>query len=168
MADTLYAYLDAALGLSSQSQELAYYQMTARAVMMYIALLVIVRAGKKRFLGRATAFDVLLVITLGSIAARAITGGAPFFVSIVALAALVFLHWLFSAIARDWQYFSGLIKGHSTILVQSGQVDHEALRGVHMSTDDLAEDLRQQGVADPGRVKEARLERSGQLSVIQK
>jgi uncharacterized membrane protein YcaP (DUF421 family) len=37
-----------------------------------------------------------------------------------------------------------------------------------MSDDDLAEDLRQQGVADPKEVKLAFLERSGQLSVIKK
>jgi uncharacterized membrane protein YcaP (DUF421 family) len=37
-----------------------------------------------------------------------------------------------------------------------------------MSEDDLAEDLRQQGVNNPGEVKEARLERSGKLSVIGK
>jgi uncharacterized membrane protein YcaP (DUF421 family) len=37
-----------------------------------------------------------------------------------------------------------------------------------MSDDDLAEDLRQQGVSNPEKVKEARLERSGKLSVIKK
>jgi uncharacterized membrane protein YcaP (DUF421 family) len=35
-----------------------------------------------------------------------------------------------------------------------------------MSDDDLREDLRSQGVADLGEVAEARLERSGKLSVI--
>jgi uncharacterized membrane protein YcaP (DUF421 family) len=37
-----------------------------------------------------------------------------------------------------------------------------------MSNADLAEDLRQQGVERPEEVKEARLERSGKLSVIKK
>jgi uncharacterized membrane protein YcaP (DUF421 family) len=37
-----------------------------------------------------------------------------------------------------------------------------------MSRDDLEEDLRQQDVEKPDQVKEARLERSGRLSVISK
>jgi uncharacterized membrane protein YcaP (DUF421 family) len=37
-----------------------------------------------------------------------------------------------------------------------------------MSEDDLAEDLRQEGIETPTQVKMARLERSGKLSVIRK
>ncbi len=63
---------------------------------------------------------------------------------------------------------SGLTKGHDTILIKGGHVDRQALHRAHMSDDDLAEDLRQQGVASPDDVREARLERSGKLSVIKK
>jgi uncharacterized membrane protein YcaP (DUF421 family) len=42
----------------------------------------------------------------------------------------------------------------------------KALRAAHMSDDHLDEELRQQGVHDPNLVAEARLERSGKLSVI--
>jgi uncharacterized membrane protein YcaP (DUF421 family) len=63
---------------------------------------------------------------------------------------------------------SFLVKGHDTTLIRNGRVDRKALRDAHMSTDDLAEDLRQQGVDNHYDVKEARLERSGKLSVIRK
>jgi uncharacterized membrane protein YcaP (DUF421 family) len=42
----------------------------------------------------------------------------------------------------------------------------DALAAAHVSRDDLDEDLRERSVADPGQVAEARLERSGRLSVI--
>jgi uncharacterized membrane protein YcaP (DUF421 family) len=42
------------------------------------------------------------------------------------------------------------------------------MKDAHMSKDDLAEDLRQAGVKSRSDVKEARLERSGKLSVIKK
>jgi len=135
---------------------------------MYVALLIVVRGGKKRFLGQATAFDVILVITLGSIAARAITGDTGFGTSMLALAVLVLIHWLFSAVARDWGFFSGLIKGHSTVLIRDGRVDRKALYAAHMSDDDLEEDLRAKGVNDPRQIAEARLERSGKVSVVKK
>ncbi len=42
------------------------------------------------------------------------------------------------------------------------------MKAAHMSSGDLEEDLRQKGVDEPKKVKEARLERSGDLSVIKK
>jgi uncharacterized membrane protein YcaP (DUF421 family) len=164
----LYRWTDRWLGLSARASELGYGQMAARAFVMYVALLIVVRSGKKRFLGRATAFDIILVITLGSIAARAIAGDTPFFGAMLALAVLVFTHWIFSAVARDSRFFSGLVKGHSTVLIRNGKVDAKALRAAHMSKDDLDEDLREKGVDDPSQVAEARMERSGRLSVIRK
>src|SRR4051794_22057478 len=107
--DDFYEAFDAALGLSLKSERLGFGQMALRSAVMYVALLAIVRLGKKLFLGRATAFDVILVIIIGSIAARAITGGPPFFVSILALCVLVAVHWAFSYFARDSRSFSGLI-----------------------------------------------------------
>jgi hypothetical protein len=54
-------------------------QMALRAVVVYVVTVIIVRLGKKRFMGQGTAFDVILGIMLGSIVSRAITGNAPFF-----------------------------------------------------------------------------------------
>jgi uncharacterized membrane protein YcaP (DUF421 family) len=42
------------------------------------------------------------------------------------------------------------------------------LASAHMSDDDLAQDLREEGVDAATQVKSARLERSGKLSVIKK
>jgi uncharacterized membrane protein YcaP (DUF421 family) len=165
---TLYGWLDRLFGLSSKAPDLGFGEISARAFVVYVALLVVVRSGKKRFLGEATAFDVILVITLGSIAARAISGNAAFFGSMLALAVLVATHWVFSALARESRFFSGLVKGHSTLLIRDGRINRKALRAAHMSDDDLEEDLRNKGIDDPTAVAEARLERNGKLSVIKK
>src|SRR5205085_7383124 len=94
-------WADAVLGLSLKSEQLNYGHMAARASLMYLLLLAIVRGAKKRFLGRATAFDVILVILIGSTAARAMTGGAPFFPTTLAIVVMVFIHWTFSFLARS-------------------------------------------------------------------
>jgi len=142
--------------------------MAARACLMYLLLIWLIRSAKKRFLGEATAFDMILVIVLGSIAARGLTGGAPYFPCVLALAILIAMHWVFSYIAQRAPWFSALLKGHSTLLIVDGRIQYGSLRAAHMSRDDLDEDLRQQGVVDPADVREARLERSGRLSVIGK
>jgi uncharacterized membrane protein YcaP (DUF421 family) len=160
--------VDKVLGLSLKSEELGYGQMAARALVMYIALIVLVRLGKKRFLASATAFDYILVILIGSVAGRAMTGGAPYFPSILAMLTLIALHWIFSAVACRSDTFSQLIKGNATPLIQGGKLDRHALAQAHMSIDDLDEDLRDKGVKLASDVEEARLERSGKLSVIKK
>jgi uncharacterized membrane protein YcaP (DUF421 family) len=166
LVEAVHGWMDWWFGLSSRAEELSVGQMSARAFVMYVALLIIVRTGKKRFLGRATAFDIILVITLGSIAARAITGGAGFFAAMLALVTLVVTHWVFSWLARDSGFFSHLIKGRSTVLVKDGQVNRAAMRAEHISDDDLAEDLRDKGFGAHRDIAEARLERSGKVSVV--
>lgn len=166
--DSLYRYADTLLGLSERSQQLTYAQMGLRAVIVYVAMIVLVRFGKKRFLSRATAFDAILVIIVGSTAARAITGNAPLFETLAAVLVLIALHWVISYFTEGSPRLGSLVKGNATVLVRNGRVDRQALKEAHMSRDDLDEDLREEGIDDPKKVKEARLERSGKLSVIRK
>jgi len=159
---------DSVLGLSLKSEQLGYGHMAARALLMYLLLVVIVRSAKKRFLSNATAFDFILTVMIGALAARAMTGGAPFFPATLAVVVMVLIHWVFSWAGQQSTTFSGLIKGHSTLMIKGGKIQSEAMKRSHMSRDDLEEDLREKGVNDPSKVEEARLERSGKLSVIKK
>jgi uncharacterized membrane protein YcaP (DUF421 family) len=160
--------LEDILGLSLQSEQLGFSHMAARAVLIYVLLVLIVRCAKKRFLSNATAFDFILTVMIGAIAARAMTGGAPFFPATLGILVMVAMHWAISALSRDSTLLSGWVKGHSTVVVKSGVVQADALRAAHMSRDDLDKDLREKGVADASQIREARLERSGRLSAIKK
>jgi uncharacterized membrane protein YcaP (DUF421 family) len=165
---TMIEIADSILGLSLKSEQLGYGQMAARALLMYLLLVGIVRSAKKRFLSNATAFDFILTVMIGAVAARAMTGGAPFFPATLAVVVMVLIHWVFSWAGQQSPAFSGLIKGHSTLVIKGGKMQSEAMKRAHMSRDDLEEDLREKGVNDPSEVEEARLERSGKLSVIKR
>ena len=154
------------LGLGADDRQITMAQMALRAVVVYAVTVVVVRLGKKRFMGQGTAFDVILGIMLGSIVSRAITGNAPFFPALAAAAVLVAMHWLLSGIALRWHGFGVAFKGHERLLVRDGRIDWATMRQAHMSERDLWEDLRGKGVSDLAGVAEARLERSGELSVI--
>jgi uncharacterized membrane protein YcaP (DUF421 family) len=166
MVQEIQSALNALLGTDAQSHELSALQMGIRALVVYLVTLLVVRLAKKRFMGRATAFDVILGIMLGSLASRAITGTSPLVPTLVATAMLVFLHWIFSGVALRWHGFGVLIKGRPNLLVREGQADKQAMEKEHLTEHDLWEDLRTRGIANLAQVKEARLERSGQLSVI--
>src|SRR5215204_6666095 len=97
---------DSILGLSLKSEQLGYGHMAARALLMYLLLVIIVRSAKKRFLSNATAFDFILPVLVGAVAARAMTGGAPFFPATLAIVVMVIIHWAFSWAGRQSQAFS--------------------------------------------------------------
>jgi uncharacterized membrane protein YcaP (DUF421 family) len=162
-------FLDGMLGLSAaNANELTTVQVSLRASVVYFLLILFVRLGKKRFLGQATAFDAVLIIMIGSLASRAVSGTAPFVATMAATLVFIMTHWLISYFSESSPTLSFLVKGHDTTLIKNGRLDRNALRDAHMSPDDLAEDLRQQGIAKHSEVEEARLERSGRLSVIKK
>jgi uncharacterized membrane protein YcaP (DUF421 family) len=167
--DTASQLIDDALGISATgAHDLTAAQVCLRAAIVYFILILFVRLGKKRFLGQATAFDAILIIVIGSIASRAVSGTAPFVATIAATLVFIVMHWLISFFAKDSPTISDLVKGHDTVVIKNGRIYRKALDRAHMSPDDLAEDLREQGVADKAEVREARLERSGKLSVIRK
>ncbi len=164
--DAVHDALREALGLGLESRDIGVWQMGLRAAIVYVVTVLMVRLAKKRFMGRATAFDVILGIMLGSIVSRAVTGNAPFLPALAATAVLIAMHWLFSSIALRWHGFGSVIKGSPRLLIRDGQVDGRALRTSHMTEHDLWEDLRGKSVSDLRQVAEARLERNGSLSVV--
>jgi uncharacterized membrane protein YcaP (DUF421 family) len=167
--ESLRTFTDSLLGLSAASaHELNVLQVCLRSVVVYLILIGYLRFAKKRFLSEATGFDAILVIVIGSIASRAISGTAPFFSSLAGTFVLILVHWVISYITRNSSFLSYVTKGTDTVLVRNGTIDRKALAASHMSNDDLAEDLRQEGIETPAQVKMARLERSGRLSVIRK
>ncbi|WP_207459073.1 YetF domain-containing protein [Azospirillum sp. SYSU D00513] len=154
------------LGIGSDNKEITAWQMGLRAVIVYVVTLAFVRLGKKRFMGKATAFDVILGIMLGSIASRAITGNAPFLPALAATAILVAMHSLLSALACRWHGFGAMLKGHSETLIRDGRIDERMMARTHLTDRDLEEDLRRHGLTDASGVAEARLERNGDISIV--
>jgi hypothetical protein len=129
--------LNIALGLGLESRDLNVLQIGLRAAMVFIVTILMVGLAKKRFMGRATAFDVSLGIMIGSIVSRAVTGNSPFLPALAATAVLLGMHWLFSGIALRWHGFGSLIKDEPRTLIRDGQVDEQAMRKSHMTEHDL-------------------------------
>ena len=155
--------------LGLEAEDLNVGHMVVRAVVVYVSALLMVRPGEKRFFGRNTAFDFILGIIFGSVVSRAINGSAAFWPTLAAGLTLVVLHWLFSVLSFHSDWFGTFVKGNDRILVENGTILWDAMRKSHLSEKDLMSSLRTQAnIDDIQEVKEARLERSGDVSVIQK
>lgn len=167
MVEAVVEQLQGLLGLGRDVADLDAVQMVLRTGVVYAFTLAIVRLGSKRFLGKATAFDVIVAIMLGSVMSSAINGSAPFFPTLMSGVALVGLHWLFATLTFHTDWFGSLVKGNPVLLVKDGNIQQEGMRQASLSTRDLDEALRLQGMApDPSKVQLAYLERNGRISIV--
>ena len=158
-----------ALALGEEPKSFSTLEMSLRAILIYLGGWAILRAGGNRFLGRETAFDIVLGFVLGSMLSRAINGSAPLFVTLAASALLVLLHQVLAWLTYRSHGFGLLLKGRAETLIRDGEVLEPSLRKHQISQGDLEEALRLNGrVADPGQVQEARFERNGDISVLEK
>ncbi len=158
-----------ALGVDTPPQDFSTLQLCLRATLVYLAGWAILRAGGNRFLGRETAFDIVLGFVLGSALSRAINGSGALFQTIAASALLVGLHQLLARATFRSHRFGEIMKGRPETLIRDGEILPEGLRRHSISPGDLDEALRLHAhVDDPAQVKEARFERNGDISIVKK
>jgi uncharacterized membrane protein YcaP (DUF421 family) len=157
--------LSAALGLDAES--LGIVQMGLRTVVVYVVALAFVRIGDKRFLGKSTAFDVVIAIMFGSLMSRAITTAGEFLPVIVAGGVLVALHFALALLTFRSDRVGTLVKGRERTLVRDGAIQWKEMATSHVTERDLEGALRSEGkTEDVTEVRLATLERSGDISVI--
>ena len=157
------------IGLELEGKDLNVWQMSLRAMIVFIVAIIMLRLGDKRFMGKSTAFDVMLGIVFGSTVSRAITGNAPFFPTLVAGLVLILMHWTLAAIAFRSHGFGTAVKGRDRLLVRDGEILWDVMKKVHITEHDLQEALRNHGKQpDVGQVQAAHLERNGEISIISK
>ena len=148
-------------------EDLTVWQMAIRALIIYVTGIILVRVGEKRFIGKNTAFDVIIGIILGSVLSRAVTGNAGFFETIGAGVMLIVLHWIFAVAAYYSDRFSMMVKGSDRVLVEDGEIVWENMRKSHIGRNDLLSAFRVNAqVQDVREVEVARFERNGDISVI--
>ena len=155
--------------LFGQGEYLTPLQMSARAVIIFFVTLILIRTGGVRMFGKRSAFDTILMITLGAVLSRAIVGSSPFLSVIVASAAMVIVHRLLGFLSVKNKRIESLIKGNHTVLYQNGKIIQRNLQKTSISEGDLMESLRLE-TKDTSleKIDKAYLENNGRISFILK
>jgi uncharacterized membrane protein YcaP (DUF421 family) len=165
--DNLWQGLQWALGIGLEPKSFNVFQVSLRAIVVYLGGLAILRVGENRFLGKFTAFDIILGFVLGGILSRAINGSGPLIPTLIATALLVGLHFLLARTAFHSRRFGQAVKGMPEVLVKDGEVVWEGMRRKSLSERDLEEALRlKASLTSCKQVQEARFERNGDISII--
>jgi uncharacterized membrane protein YcaP (DUF421 family) len=142
-------------------------EVVVRGSIMYVALFAILRFIARRQTGHFGPADLLVIVLIADAAQnglgndyQSITEGIVIVLTIVGWEYLLdWLAWRFSTL-RPW------LKAPSLVLVRDGRVIDAALHKEMLSEEELTGQLREHGVDDIGRVKIARLEGDGRLSVL--
>ncbi|AQS59926.1 DUF421 domain-containing protein [Desulforamulus ferrireducens] len=138
-----------------------------RTVVIYVAVLIIVRLMGKREIGQLSTFDFVVAIILAELAAIPMgSQDIPIWHGIVAIATLGLLEVGFSYISLISRPLRKLLYGMPQIIIENGRLLKHEMRSSRYNLDDLLSQLREKGFHDIADVEYAILEPSGRLSVI--
>jgi uncharacterized membrane protein YcaP (DUF421 family) len=144
-------------------------EIVGRVVVIYVALLVMVRAAGKREIGSLGPMDLLAMLLLSETVSPALTRQDPSLVaSLTAAGTLLALTTLVSWLNYRFRAAEGVIEGRPRVVIRDGRVDDAVCRSERISDQDLAAALRKEGVASPEDVATAIVEPNGRITVIPK
>jgi uncharacterized membrane protein YcaP (DUF421 family) len=139
---------------------------SARAVAVYVLMLVVIRLLGKRTVGNFSAFDLLIALMLGELVDEIIYGDVRFLQGTVAIVTLAAL-----AAADSWASYKShglqrVLEGTPTVVIRDGAFDRAGMRAERMNDRDVMAMLRQSGVRNLEEVHLAVIETDGHLSVL--
>ena len=162
-------FFNGLFGLGVEPKDLTALQLSGRGVVILVASIILVRIGAKRAMARKTPLDMVMIVIVGSLLSRSINGSGPLFGTIAAAFVIVVLHRLLELLAYAFHPLGVAMKGAPGVVVEDGRYVEKTLRQNHITTRDVEEDLRLDGkTEDIGKVRIARVERSGDISFLYK
>ncbi len=143
-------------------------EIVLRSAAVFFFVLLLTRAMGKKELAQLTAFELILLVTIGDLVQQGVTQedqsvtGAMLAVGTIALliVTLSFIEWRWEAARR-------VIRGIPVVVVRNGRPVPEIMRLERVAMADLLEGAREHGIDDLRRVRLAVLEPDGKFSFIQ-
>lgn len=144
-------------------------EIALRALLIYTALLVMLRLADRRDLAQMTPMDMLLLLLLSEAVSPALTGGDDSVAGGLVAAAVL----LVCAVALRWMaHYSRraevALEGRELVLIRDGRVRQDVLRDQRMTDQELRTVLHEHGLQRVDQVAVAFIEPSGDITVIEK
>jgi uncharacterized membrane protein YcaP (DUF421 family) len=144
-------------------------ELILRATAIFFFLWAVTRGLGRRELAELTAFELLLLVTLGDLVQQGVTQedmsvtGAMLAVGTIAFWVLVF-----SVIGFKWKRARPVVEGVPIVVVRDGDPLLEVLHLERVSFDELLESARRQGIARLSDIRMGVLEPDGKFSFLQR
>ena len=138
-----------------------------RTVVLYLLIILGIRLMGKRQVGELEPSELVFTLLIADLAAVPMQDfGIPLITGVVPIVTLLCITLLISILTMRSIRFRALMCGVPSIVVKDGKLCQAEMRKNRFTLDELAEELRCQGVADISTVKYAILETNGQLTVL--
>ena len=143
-------------------------EIVLRAVVTFGFLLLVTRAMGKKELSQLTAFELILLITIGDLVQQGVTQEDQSLTgAFTAVGTIALLIVILSTIQFRWTRTRDVIRGLPVVVVREGKPLAEAMKLERLKLEEVMEGAREQGIGDLADVKLAILEPDGKLSFIQ-
>lgn len=137
------------------------------AVLFYFAIIVVLRLSGKRTLSDLNAFDFVVTVTIGSIAATTILSGDTTFADgFVAITSLVLLQYIVAKLDAHFKFVSKILKSDPTLVYYEGEFLEKNMLKMRITKNDILQEARQSGGTVLENVQAVILESNGKLSII--
>ena len=137
-----------------------------RVSVMYLYALALVRISGKQTLGQLTAMDFIVTLIIGDLFDNVFWAEVPVMEGMVAMAVVIVLHMLVTFVTSRNKSIYRALASPARPLVEEGRIVQNNLQLERMRPEELQSALRLKGEEHLREIKEARLEPSGQVSVI--
>jgi uncharacterized membrane protein YcaP (DUF421 family) len=138
-----------------------------RAVVVFGAVLLLLRVSGKRQLGQMGATEFVALLLISNAVQNAMNGGDNSLPGgLLLAAALIAMSTLISVLTFRSRFFERVIEGSPRLLIHDGKLIERALTKERLSHTDLKGLLRKQGVHRFDEVKNGILEADGTLSIV--
>jgi Predicted membrane protein len=155
--------------LFGEGQDLNTLQMASRAFVLFFITLILIRLAGMRTFGIKSAFDDCVIIMLGAVLSRAITGASAFVPTVAAALVLVIIHRFLAWMSVYNRTISHLVKGKPISIYLNGKLNDKTLRQCNLSFGDIMEQARLQANKNNlDDIEEIFMERTGKISFIKK
>ena len=140
-----------------------------RTVVVYLAVLVLLRFAGKRELGQMSVADLVVIIVIANAVQNAMNGGDVSLTGgIVAAATLVGANLLVGRYGSRLPIIGHYVRDEPTLLMQYGSLLDKNMEHEHVDMEDIEMAAREHGIKDLSEVSEAVLEPDGSISIIPK
>lgn len=136
-------------------------------ILLYFSIVVIIRVSGKRTLGDLNAFDMLVTISMGSIAATNILSkDTEYLEGIVSISTLVILQYIIARLITKSEKLKHLVKAKPTILYIDGEYLEENMVKMRITKSDILQQARIDQGATSNKIEAVLIESNGKLSII--
>jgi|SRR5690625_228289 len=138
-----------------------------RVILIYLFLLVLLRASGRRALSELTGFDLILLLIAAEVTDSALLGHYSFVQAILTITALFTIDIGFSFAKQKFQGFNDWIDGTPVVIVKDGKLLPDRMKNLRIDREEILRAAREShGLTHLEQVRYAVAEASGTISII--